>query len=74
MNRYHKEKLDKIEKETDQNPHYSKQQSSEYSGHHHVYYPLNNAQKRSIVKDWIKKHPGLSLNEFLNLLNSLNCC
>jgi len=42
-----------------------------YSGTTHYQFGLTNPQEREIAKDWIKKHPDLSLSYFLDLLDSL---
>jgi len=42
-----------------------------YSGTTHYQFDLTSLQERKIAKDWIKKHPDLSLSDFLDLLDSL---
>ena len=70
MNKYHQEILLNIKQEAKQNPNNSKHTNS-YSGTKSYSYPLSNQQKRNIVKQWFKKHPGLEVEEIIGLLDSL---
>ena len=68
MNNYHHEILEKI-KEHRGTGHTS--QPSNYTGSTHFGYGLSVPTHRQITKQWAKTHQDLTLDEFVDLLNSL---
>lgn len=71
MNRHHQEILKEIESEAERNPRHSNQHSEEYNGTKHLHYPLDSGQRKEIVKAWINNQQDISIDELLNLFDSL---
>lgn len=69
MNKFHQELLEEIKAAGDGESHTA--QGSNYTGSTHIGYGVSVPVHRKIVKDWIKKHPDLTLDEYVDLLNSL---
>lgn len=69
MNKYHLEILEEIKKNAGNGTKHS--WDSNYLGSKDFHFNLSNPVKRHILKDWIKNHKNLSLEEFSNLLDSL---
>ncbi len=70
MNNLHKiilDKLNKASKKTD--PDFNIQR---YLGTTHPFSGISNGVQKSIAKDFYKENSGISFDEFINLLNSLN--
>lgn len=70
MNLFHQELLEEIKKAAKKPRQVS--ESANYLGTRHFHYGLSVPQKREIVKNWVKKHPNLKLNEFVALLKSIS--
>lgn len=69
MNKYHQEILEEIKDKASGGGYSSLPKN--YNGTTHLEHGLTVPAHRQIVKDWIKKHPDLTLPEFIELLNSL---
>lgn len=70
MNRFHQELLKKIKKVAKK-----PQQTSDdinYLGTKHFHYGLSVPQLREIIKQWVKKHANLKIDELIALLISLS--
>ncbi len=70
MNKYHLEILGEIKKNAGKN---GKETAwvKKYMGTNKVFYCLKSETKKRIAKDWIKKHPDISLSNYIGLLDSL---
>lgn len=68
MNKHHQQLLAEIKKAAGE---VNKEPPKGYLGSSHKKYGLSNPQKRKIVKEWKKKNKGISVNEFISLLDSL---
>lgn len=69
MNNYHQEILEEIKKYTGKGTKHS--WDANYLGSKDFHYSLSNPIKRQVIKNWIKNHKGISLEEFSSLLTSL---
>lgn len=71
-NPYHLELLKKLKKYADKGTGKRKNQAGkDYVGTTKIYYNIKALVKEKIAKDWIKKHPKLSIAEYTHLLTSL---
>lgn len=71
-NPYHLELLKKIEEHAGKRTDKRKTQAKkDYVGTRKIYYEIKASVKEKIVRDWIKKHPKLSISEYTRLLGSL---
>lgn len=70
-NKYHREFLRELRKYKGQGTKYQEERDKNYIGSKKFSYNIKTPIKRQIVKDWIKKHPELSVSEYSELLNSL---
>lgn len=68
MNKYHKEILELY---ASYKGTYKSKHDNSYIGTTKFGYPIDTASSRKLIKDWIKRHPDLSLNDFTELLGSL---
>ena len=67
MNKYHQELLEEIKK-------YARKGTAEtanYLGNNHIHYCVSVPQRRKIAKAWGKENKDISLEEFIDLTNSL---
>lgn len=71
-NLYHLELLKKLKEQASEITDKRKRQTKkDYLGTTKIYYDIKASVKEKIVKDWIKKHPKLSIAEYTHLLTSL---
>lgn len=70
-NKHHLEFLKELEKYAGQGTRYQKERDKSYMGTKKFSYSIKTPIKKQVVKDWIKKHPNLSISEYSELLNSL---
>jgi 3-methyladenine DNA glycosylase AlkD len=70
MNKYHAELLNELKifpKVQDKDNYWY----HTYIGSRKISYKINAIKKKELVKNWLKKHPQLSSEEYIQLLNSL---
>jgi len=70
-NKHHLEFLKELEKHAGQGTKYQKERDKAYIGTKKFSYTIKTPIKKQIVKDWIKRHPKLSISDYIELLNSL---
>lgn len=70
-NKYHLEFLKELEKHAGQGTKYQKDRDKSYIGSKKFSYNIKTPIKKQIVKDWIRRHPKISISEYIELLNSL---
>ncbi|MCL5784330.1 MAG: DNA alkylation repair protein [Patescibacteria group bacterium] len=72
MDKYHQEILEEIQKIAAKNPQNDARfNPQKYMGTSRTIYNITNPQTREIVKNWLRKHPNISLDELLTILDSL---
>ncbi len=69
MNKYHQEIVEQLKKAAGHK--YKYLDSAKYEGSPHFHYFISAPKKREIIKTWISKHKGLTLDEFISLLGCL---
>lgn len=70
-NRYHLELINELRKQAVQETKHQQDRDKSYLGTTKFSYGFKTSVRRQIVKDWIKKHPQLSFEEYRDLLSSL---
>ena len=70
INKHHATLLEQIKELSRTQPYKSKLNSS-YDGHNEKSYSLSNPQLRKLVKFWLKKNKNISLDDYVELLNSV---
>jgi len=70
-NKHHTDFLKELEKHAGQGTKYQAERDKSYIGSSKFSYNIKTPIKKQIVKNWIKKHPRISISEYVELLNSL---
>jgi len=70
-NKYHLEFLRGLERHKGQGTKHQKERDKTYIGTKKFSYSIKTPIKKQIVKDWIKRHPKLSISDYIELLNLL---
>ena len=74
MNSLHKEIIAEFQKvaQDPNNTTLPKMNSASYSGSPRESYHIKNSVKYQLLKEWKSRHPSITFEEFINVLNSLN--
>lgn len=69
--KHHLEILVELKKHVDQGTKHQQEREQRYIGTTKFCYTISSLVKRQIIKEWLKKHPQLSFQEYVSLINSL---